>query len=154
MHFDASVRHNILLYKNRQLLSQHSDLIRAVSMPLRLRLLSVTVFRATRSWKDTLQERGRMRTVSARCLYGCCGTPQRNILALSWYMAVLFRQYTENICLFSKFSAGGLCDWGILLVISLAVFKFVVDTRFQLERKSSLEIIWRSRNNSSKLDFM
>ena len=35
-----------------------------------------------------------------------------------------------------------------------AVFKFVVDTRFQLERKSSLEIIWRSRNNSSKLDFM
>ena len=58
MHFDASVRHNILLYKNRQLLSQHSDLIRAVSMPLCLRLLSVTVFRATRSWKDTLQERG------------------------------------------------------------------------------------------------
>ena len=38
--------------------------------------------------------------------------------------------------------------------IYLAVFKFVVDTRFQLERKSSLEIIWRSRNNSSKLDFM
>ena len=36
----------------------------------------------------------------------------------------------------------------------LAVFKFVADTRFQLERKSSLEIIWRSRNNSSKLDFM
>ena len=36
----------------------------------------------------------------------------------------------------------------------LAVFKFVVDTRFQLERKSSLEMIWRSRNNSSKLDFM
>ena len=35
-----------------------------------------------------------------------------------------------------------------------AVFKFVVDTRFQLERKSSLEIIWRSRNNFSKLDFM
>ena len=35
-----------------------------------------------------------------------------------------------------------------------AVFKFVVDTRFQLERKSSLEIIRRSRNNSSKLDFM
>ncbi|WP_308770639.1 hypothetical protein [uncultured Bilophila sp.] len=31
----------------------------------------------------------------------------------------LFRQYTENICFFSKFSAGGLCDWGILLVISL-----------------------------------
>ena len=27
-------------------------------MPLHLRLLSVTVFRATRSWKDTLQERG------------------------------------------------------------------------------------------------
>jgi len=31
----------------------------------------------------------------------------------------LFRQYTENICFFSKFSAGGLCDWGILLIISL-----------------------------------
>ena len=26
---------------------------------------------------------------------------------------------SENICSFSKFSAGGLCDWGILLVISL-----------------------------------
>ena len=48
-----------------------------------------------------------MRTVSARCLYGCCGTPQRNIGALSWYMAVLFRQYTENICFLSKISAGG-----------------------------------------------
>ena len=60
-----------------------------------------------------------MRTVSARCLYGCCVTPQRNIGALSWHMAVLFRQYTENICFFSKLSAGGLCDWGILLVISL-----------------------------------
>ena len=34
-------------------------------------------------------------------------------------MVVLFQQYTENICLFSEFSAGGLCDWGILLVISL-----------------------------------
>ena len=34
-------------------------------------------------------------------------------------MVVLFQQYTENICFFSKFSAGGLCDWGILLVISL-----------------------------------
>ena len=45
--------------------------------------------------------------------------PQRNIWALSWYMAVLFLQYTENICFLSKFSAGGLCDWGILLVISL-----------------------------------
>ena len=36
----------------------------------------------------------------------------------------------------------------------MAVFKFVIDTRFQLKKKSSLEIIWRSRNNSSKLDFM
>ena len=34
-------------------------------------------------------------------------------------MVVLFQQYTENICFFSKFSAGGRCDWGILLVISL-----------------------------------
>ena len=34
-------------------------------------------------------------------------------------MVVLFQQYTENICFFSKFSAGGLCDWGIFLVISL-----------------------------------
>ena len=34
-------------------------------------------------------------------------------------MVVLFQQYTEKICFFSKFSAGGLCDWGILLVISL-----------------------------------
>ena len=80
-----------------------------------------------------------MRTVSARCLYGCCVTPQRNIWALSWYMAVLFRQYTENICFLSKISTGGLCDWGILLVIYLAVFKFVVDTRFQLERRA----LWR-----------
>ena len=39
--------------------------------------------------------------------------------ALSEYMVVLFQQYTENICFFSKFSAGGFCDWGILLVISL-----------------------------------
>ena len=39
--------------------------------------------------------------------------------ALSEYMVVLFQQYTENICFFSKFSAGGLCDWGIFLVISL-----------------------------------
>jgi len=34
-------------------------------------------------------------------------------------MVVLFQQYTENICFFSEFSAGGLCGWGILLVISL-----------------------------------
>ncbi|WP_302553525.1 hypothetical protein [uncultured Bilophila sp.] len=34
-------------------------------------------------------------------------------------MVVLFQQYTENIYFFSKFSAGGLCGWGILLVISL-----------------------------------
>ncbi|WP_337432041.1 hypothetical protein [Bilophila sp.] len=34
-------------------------------------------------------------------------------------MVVLFQQYTENICFFSKLSAGGLCDWGILLVIPL-----------------------------------
>ena len=34
-------------------------------------------------------------------------------------MVVLFHQYTENICFFSKLSAGGLCDWGILLVIPL-----------------------------------
>ena len=34
-------------------------------------------------------------------------------------MVVLFQQYTENICFFSKFSADGLCDWGILLVIPL-----------------------------------
>ena len=42
----------------------------------------------------------------------------------------------------------------MVLINTKAVFKFVADTRFQLERKSSLEIIWRSRNNSSKLDFM
>ena len=40
-------------------------------------------------------------------------------LALSEYMVALFQQYTENICFFSKYSAGGLCDWGILLVIPL-----------------------------------
>ena len=34
-------------------------------------------------------------------------------------MVVLFQQYTENICFFSNVSAGGLRDWGILLVISL-----------------------------------
>ncbi|WP_302551355.1 hypothetical protein [uncultured Bilophila sp.] len=34
-------------------------------------------------------------------------------------MVVLFQQYTENICFFSNFSAGGFCDWGILLAISL-----------------------------------
>ena len=34
-------------------------------------------------------------------------------------MVVLFQQCAEKICFFSKFSAGGLCDWGILLVISL-----------------------------------
>ena len=74
--------------------------------------------------------------------------------------------------LFSSFPLGGVHGWGILLVIPLllqgkrhqpfsmtqpfqkAVFKFVVDTRFQLKKKSSLEIIWRSRNNSSRLDFM
>ena len=37
-------------------------------------------------------------------------------LVLSEYMVALFQQYTENICFFSKQSAGGLCDWGILLV--------------------------------------
>ena len=41
-------------------------------------------------------------------------------------MVVLFQQYTENICFFSKISAGGLCDWGILLVISL---KFQMNNR-------------------------
>ena len=34
-------------------------------------------------------------------------------------MVVLFQQYTENIYFFSNISAGGLRDWGILLVISL-----------------------------------
>ena len=33
-------------------------------------------------------------------------------------MAILFQHYTENICFFNL-SAGGLCDWGILLLISL-----------------------------------
>ena len=33
--------------------------------------------------------------------------------ALSQYMVVLFYQQIENICFFSKFFAGGLCDWGI-----------------------------------------
>ena len=47
-----------------------------------------------------------------------------------------------------------LAEFMVKAFFRLAVFKFVVDTRFQLERKSSLEIIWRSRNNSSKLDFM
>ena len=41
-------------------------------------------------------------------------------------MVVLFQQYTENICFFSKISAVGLCDWGILLVISL---KFQMNNR-------------------------
>ena len=47
-------------------------------------------------------------------------------------MVVLFQQCAEKICFFSKFSAGGLCDWGILLVISLelAVFNFTVDDFF------------------------
>ena len=40
-------------------------------------------------------------------------------LALSEYMVALFQQYTENICFFSRYSVGGLCDWGILLVIPL-----------------------------------
>ena len=40
-------------------------------------------------------------------------------MALSQYMVVLFYQYTENTCFFSSFPAGGLCGWGILLVISL-----------------------------------
>ena len=40
-------------------------------------------------------------------------------MALSEYMVVFVHQYTENICFFSKFSTGGLCGWGILLVISL-----------------------------------
>ncbi|WP_302551763.1 hypothetical protein, partial [uncultured Bilophila sp.] len=40
-------------------------------------------------------------------------------LVLSEYMVALFQQYTENICFFSNLSAGGLCDWGILLVIPL-----------------------------------
>ena len=44
-------------------------------------------------------------------------------------------------------------EWATM-IYPKAVFKFVVDTRFQLERKSSLEIIWMSHNNSSKLDFM
>ena len=39
--------------------------------------------------------------------------------ALSEHMVVLLHQYTENICFFSNFSAGGLHDWRILLVISL-----------------------------------
>ena len=34
-------------------------------------------------------------------------------------MVVLFQQYAENNAVSPKFSAGGLCDWGILLVISL-----------------------------------
>ena len=34
-------------------------------------------------------------------------------------MVVLFQQYIENICFSFNLSAGGLCDWGILLVISL-----------------------------------
>ncbi|WP_308771818.1 hypothetical protein [uncultured Bilophila sp.] len=34
-------------------------------------------------------------------------------------MVVLFHQYTENTRFFSNLSADGLCDWGILLVISL-----------------------------------
>ena len=66
-------------------------------------------------------------------------------------MVVLASQYGENTAVSSSFPADGLHAWGIFPV---AVFKFVVDTRFQLEGKSSLEIIWRSRNNSSKLDFM
>ena len=40
-------------------------------------------------------------------------------LALSSYMVVLSWQYAESMCFFSSFSAGGLHDWGILLVISL-----------------------------------
>ena len=34
-------------------------------------------------------------------------------------MVVLSRQYAEKYMLFCQFSAGGLHDWGILLVISL-----------------------------------
>ena len=34
-------------------------------------------------------------------------------------MVVLSRQYTEKYMLFLQFSAGGLHDWGILLVIPL-----------------------------------
>ena len=47
-------------------------------------------------------------------------------------MVVLFQQYIENICFSFNLSAGGLCDWGILLVISLelAVFNFTVDDFF------------------------
>ena len=34
-------------------------------------------------------------------------------------MVILFQQYILKIYIFSKFSVGGLCDWGIFLVISL-----------------------------------
>ena len=46
-------------------------------------------------------------------------------------MAVSSPQYGDT-AFFSKFSAGGFCDWGILLVISLelAVFNFTVDDFF------------------------
>ena len=58
----------------------------------------------------------------------------------------LFRQYTENICFFSKFSAGGLCDWGILLVISLEFQGNKASTVFYdtayLKRKNTE---WRGR---------
>ena len=58
----------------------------------------------------------------------------------------LFRQYTENICFFSKFSAGGLCDWGILLVISLEFQGNKASTVFYdtayLKRKNAE---WRGR---------
>ena len=40
-------------------------------------------------------------------------------MPLSEHMVVLFHQYTENTRFFSYLSADGLCDWGILLVISL-----------------------------------
>ena len=73
-------------------------------------------------------------------------------------MVVLFYQYTENTCFFSSFPAGGLCGWGILLVISLEYWGNKASTVFydtalffSLLGRGTVEIIscplcgWRER---------
>ena len=53
-------------------------------------------------------------------------------------MVVLSRQYAEKYILFLQFSAGGLHDWGILLVIPL-----------ELQGKNISHFPWHSQNKNS-----
>ena len=54
-------------------------------------------------------------------------------------MVVLYHQYTEKHILFLHFSAGGLYDWGILLIISL-----------EFQGKSINRFLWHSLLKNSK----